>query len=182
MNEYKFKLCIIGDGGAGKTSLTRRYLEGVFKNDWKMTIGVDFYLKRLDIDGQSVSFQVWDFAGEEKFRFLLPGVILGADGTIFMYDITRHSTFKNLDNWLQVFNQTNKEHGQEVSKILVGSKTDLEENRVVSKDDAIKYTEDKGFLNYLECSSKSGENVEQIFNTMAKIMLENRLVLEKSGK
>ncbi|TFG21648.1 MAG: GTP-binding protein [Promethearchaeota archaeon] len=182
MNEYKFKLCIIGDGGAGKTSLTRRYLEGVFKNDWKMTIGVDFYLKKLDIDAQSVSLQVWDFAGEEKFRFLLPGVILGADGTIFMYDITRNTTFKNLDNWLEVFNQTNKEHGQEVSKILVGSKTDLKENRVVSKDDAIKYTADKGFLNYFECSSKNGENVEQIFNTMAKIMLKNRLVLEKSGK
>ena len=182
MNEYKFKLCIIGDGGAGKTSLTRRYLEGVFKNDWKMTIGVDFYLKKLNIDGQAVSLQVWDFAGEEKFRFLLPGVILGADGTIFMYDITRHSTFKNLENWLDVFNETNKEYGQDVSKILVGNKTDLKENRVVSKNDATIYSEDKSFLNYFECSAKNGENVEEIFNTMAKKMLENRLLLEKSGK
>ena len=182
MNEYKFKLCIIGDGGVGKTTLTRRYLEGVFKNNWKMTIGVDFYLKKLTINDQAVSLQVWDFAGEEKFRFLLPGVILGADGTIFMYDITRYPTFKNLDDWLEVFDETNKEHGQNVSKILVGSKTDLKDNRGVSKDEATKYTENKGFLNYIECSSKSGENVEQVFKTIAKIMLENRLHLEKSGK
>lgn len=182
MNEYKFKLCIVGDGGVGKTSLTRRYLEGVFKSNWKMTIGVDFYLKKLNIDGQAVSLQVWDFAGEEKFRFLLPGVILGADGTIFMYDITRYSTFKNLNNWVEVFNETNKEHGQKVSKTLVGSKTDLKENRVVSKDEATQYAETKGFLNYNECSSKSGENVEEVFDVIAKIMLENRLVLEKSEK
>ena len=173
MNEYKFKLCIIGDGGVGKTSLTRRYLEGIFKVNWKMTIGVDFYLKKLMINDQKVSLQVWDFAGEEKFRFLLPGVLIGANGTIFMYDITRYSTFKNLDDWLEVFNTTNKEHGQEISKILVGSKTDLIDNRTISKDNAIKYAENKNFLNYLECSSKNGENVEQVFDIIAKIMLEN---------
>lgn len=182
MSENKFKLCIVGDGGVGKTTLTRRYLEGVFKNNWKMTIGVDFYLKKLKIDDQTVSLQVWDFAGEDKFRFLLPGVLLGADGTIFMYDITRYSTFQNLDDWLEVFDETNKKHGQEVPKILVGSKTDLKENRVVSKDGAAKYTEDNGFLNYIECSSKNGENVEEVFNTIAKIMLETRFAKKKSEK
>ena len=178
MNEYKFKLCIIGDGGVGKTSLTRRYLEGVFKANWKMTIGVDFYLKKLIINDQKVSLQVWDFAGEEKFRFLLPGILIGANGTIFMYDITRYSTFKNLEDWLEVFNDTNKEHGQEISKILVGSKTDLSDNRVVSKDDAIKYAENENFLKYFECSSKSGDNVEELFDSMAKIMLENATYLK----
>jgi len=173
MNEYKFKLCIIGDAGVGKTSLTRRYLEGVFKTNWKMTIGVDFYLKKLIINDQKVSLQVWDFAGEEKFRFLLPGTLIGANGTIFMYDITRYSTFKNLEDWLDVFNDTNKKHGQEISKILVGSKTDLSDNRVVSKDDALKYSESNGFLDYLECSSQNGENVEEVFDNIAKVMLEN---------
>ena len=157
MNEYKFKLCIIGDGGVGKTSLTRRYLEGVFKANWKMTI------------------EVWDFAGEEKFRFLLPGVLIGANGTIFMYDITRYSTFKNLDEWLEVFNTTSKEHGQEISKILVGSKSDLIDSRTVSKNDAIKYSENKNFLKYLECSSKNGENVEEVFDIIAKVMLKYNL-------
>ena len=178
MNEYKFKIVIIGDGGVGKTSLTRRYLEGVFKANWKMTIGVDFYIKKLMINDQKVSLQVWDFAGEEKFRFLLPGVLMGANGTIFMYDITRYSTFKNLDDWLEVFNNTNKEHGQEISKILVGSKTDLIDNRTVSKNDAIKYTENKKFLKYLECSSKSGENVEEVFDIIAKIMFKNTTYLK----
>jgi small GTP-binding protein len=178
MNEYKFKLCIIGDGGVGKTSLTRRYLEGVFKANWKMTIGVDFYLKKLNFNDQKVSLQVWDFAGEEKFRFLLPGILMGANGTIFMYDITRYSTFNNLDHWLEVFNDTNKEHGQVISKILVGSKTDLNDNRVVSKDDAIRYAENANFSNYFECSSKSGDNVEEVFDRIARIMLEHATQLK----
>ena len=178
MNEYKFKVCIIGDGGVGKTTLTRRFLEGVFKTNWKMTIGVDFYLKKLVISDQKVALQVWDFAGEEKFRFLLPGTLVGVNGTIFMYDITRYSTFNNLDDWLEVFNDTNKEHGQVVSKILIGSKTDLSDNRVVSKDNAIKYAEKENFLNYFECSSKSGDNVEEVFEYIARIMLEHATQLK----
>ena len=137
-----------------------------------------FYLKKLVISDQKVALQVWDFAGEEKFRFLLPGTLVGVNGTIFMYDITRYSTFNNLDDWLEVFNDTNKEHGQVVSKILIGSKTDLSDNRVVSKDNAIKYAEKENFLNYFECSSKSGDNVEEVFEYIARIMLEHATQLK----
>ena len=96
----QFKLPIFGDAGVGKTTLTHRYLHGLFKESYHHTIGVDFFLKRFEMDGKKVSLQIWDFAGEEKFRFLLPGIINGAHGTIFMFDITRYVTFKNLTNWL----------------------------------------------------------------------------------
>jgi small GTP-binding protein len=177
MNEYRFKLCIFGDGGVGKTTLIQRYLEGVFKATFRETVGMDFYLKKLEYNGKKISLQVWDFGGEEKFRFLLPGAVSGANGCIFLYDITRYFTFKNLDNWLKVFNESNREQGQTVSTILVGSKLDLKEARVVAEADAVKFSKANGF-NYIECSSKSGENVEKVFLTIAEIMMKNATYLK----
>lgn len=181
MNEYRFKLCIFGDAGVGKTTLIQRYLEGVFIATFRETVGMDFYLKKLDIDGKKVSLQVWDFGGEEKFRFLLPGAVSGANGSIFLYDITRYLTFKNLDKWLKVFNEANKEQSQRVSTILVGSKLDLNETRAVTEVDAAKYSKANGF-NYIECSSKSGENVENVFITIAELMMKNATYLKNDKK
>ncbi|MHA1670704.1 MAG: Rab family GTPase [Promethearchaeota archaeon] len=178
MTEYRFKLCIFGDGGTGKSSLIQRYLEGVFNATFQQTIGMDFYLKKLDLDGKKISLQVWDFAGEQKFRFLLPGAVSGANGCIFLYDITRYLTLRNLDNWLQVFNESNKKHGQIVSTILVGSKLDLAETRAVAELDAINFSKANGFLDYLECSAKSGANVEEVFFTIAELMLKNATYLK----
>ncbi|MHA1195651.1 MAG: Rab family GTPase [Promethearchaeota archaeon] len=170
--EYKFKLCIFGDGGVGKTTLTHRYLEGIFKESYKLTIGMDFFLKKFEYDGKKISLQIWDFAGETKFRFLLNGAVAGANGTILMFDLTRYFTFKNLNEWLDVFNKANDAHGQEVPIILVGSKLDLEKIRTVSKNEALKFAKENGFLDYIECSSKTGENVEKIFETITRIMLK----------
>lgn len=178
MNEYRFKLCIFGDGGTGKTTLIQRYLEGMFKATFRQTVGMDFYLKKLELGEKKCSLQVWDFAGEEKFRFLLPGAVSGANGCIFLYDITRYLTFKNLYNWLSVFNESNKEQGQTVSTILVGSKLDLAETRAVAEADAVKFSKDNGFLDYIECSSKNGANVEEVFLKIAELMLKNATYLK----
>ncbi|GAH89725.1 unnamed protein product, partial [marine sediment metagenome] len=134
----QFKLPIFGDAGVGKTTLTHRYLHGLFKQSYHGTIGVDFFLKRFVIDGKNISLQIWDFAGEAKFRFLLPGIIKGAHGTIFMFDLTRYVTFENLTNWLGVFNKTNETQDQKVPALLVGSKTDLEGLRTVPSKEGKK--------------------------------------------
>ena len=178
MNEFRFKLCIFGDGGVGKTTLIQRYLEGMFKATFRQTVGMDFYLKKLELDGKNITLQIWDFAGEEKFRFLLPGAITGANGSIFLCDITRYLTFKNLVNWLNVFNESNKEQNQTVPTILVGSKLDLAENRAVAEVDAISFSKTNGFSEYIECSSKSGENVEELFIKAAKLMMKNATYLK----
>jgi len=171
-SNLQFKLPIIGDAGVGKTTLTHRYLHGLFKQSYHGTIGVDFFLKKFEIDGKKISLQIWDFAGEEKFRFLLPGIINGANGTIFMFDITRYVTFKNLSNWLSVFKTDNENHNQTVPALLVGSKTDLEGIRTVSSKEAKSFAHDNNLIGYIECSSKNGENVEELFRKITKIMLE----------
>ncbi|MFX1322359.1 MAG: Rab family GTPase [Promethearchaeota archaeon] len=172
MTYTKYKVVIFGDGGVGKTTLTNRYLTGIFEERYQLTIGMDFYLKKLELNRNKISLQIWDFAGEEKFRFLLPSAVLGAQGTIFMYDITQYSTFESLIEWLRVFNKANKENNQEVSTILVGSKFDLEENRTVSKEEGKIFAKENNFLDFIECSSKTGENVEVVFETISRIMIE----------
>jgi len=169
----QFKLPIFGDAGVGKTTLTHRYLHGLFKTSYHGTIGIDFFLKRFDVDGKNVSLQIWDFAGEEKFRFLLPGIINGAQGTIFMFDITRYGTYENLTNWMTVFNNANETHSQKVPGLLVGSKTDLEGLRTVPSEEGKKFVKDNNLVGYTECSSKTGENVEEIFKAITKVMISN---------
>jgi len=169
----QFKLPIFGDAGVGKTALTHRYLHGLFKQSYHGTIGIDFFLKRFEVDGKDVSLQIWDFAGEEKFRFLLPGIINGAQGTIFIFDITRYVTFKNLTNWLSVFTGANKTHSQKVPGLLVGSKTDLIGLRTVPSEEGKKFAKDNNLIGYIECSSKTGENVEELFKAITKIMISN---------
>ncbi|MHA1350402.1 MAG: Rab family GTPase [Promethearchaeota archaeon] len=169
----QFKLPIFGDAGVGKTTLTHRYLHGLFKESYHHTIGVDFFLKRFEMDGKKVSLQIWDFAGEEKFRFLLPGIINGAHGTILMFDITRYVTFKNIANWLSVFNEANEIHDQKVPVLLVGSKTDLEGLRTVPSDEGRKFVKDNNLVGYIEFSSKNGENVDELFKAITKVMISN---------
>ncbi len=182
MSDLRYKLCILGDAGVGKTTLTHRYMEGLFEEKYALTIGMEFYLKKLEVDGQKVTLQIWDFAGEEKFRFLLPGAINGASGTLFLFDITRYKTFGNLKNWLAVFNETNRNFGQEVQTILLGSKLDLEQARTVSVPEAKSFAKDHNFSEYIECSSKTGENVELTFEKIAQLMLSKEINLGKKKK
>ncbi len=172
MKDAVFKICIFGDGGVGKTSLVNRYLTGVFTERTAMTLGVDFHIKALKFNNLEIGLQIWDFAGEEEFRHLLPRYVLGAAGGIFMYDITRYASLQHLDDWLQVFKEGLKGEETQIPFIMVGAKLDLKELRTISADEATELAISKNFSSYIECSSKAGENVEWIFEEIARLMLE----------
>ncbi|MHA1240534.1 MAG: Rab family GTPase [Promethearchaeota archaeon] len=170
--EGTFKLCIFGDGGVGKTTLVNRYLKKVFDESIKMTIGADFYVKDLEIDGKKVVNRIWDFGGEQRFKVLLPSFAKGADGGIFMYDITRYTSVKNIDDWLSIFEKNTRDKQINIPIIMVGGKLDLQEKRSVETDDAIELSEKHNLQGYYECSSKTGENVEDIFESITRKMMK----------
>lgn len=163
-----FKVVIFGDAGSGKTALTKRFMTNLFISDTQMTIGVDFIVKTIEVDGKEIKLQIWDFGGEERFRFLLPRYIRGASGGLLMYDITSYPSTFHIEDWLSVIRRTE----ETFPIILVGGKADLEEFRQISFDEGLKITISQGLNDFIECSSKTGLNVEKIFESLASIMLK----------
>jgi len=166
-----YKLCILGDGGVGKTSLTHRYLHRMFKEDLKLTIGVDFGIKELELQGEEIVLYIWDFGGEKRFRTLLPSYANGASGAIFIYDTTRFISLQSANEWLRLFRENTNES---IPIIMVGSKIDLEEDRSVAREEALAKQDELNCLDYLECSAKSGENVEEVFEKIALEILKHK--------
>ena len=174
MYDATFKIIIFGDAGCGKTTLTQRFLTNLFVSDQTMTIGVDFEVKSLSVDEQKVKLQIWDFGGEERFRFLLPTYVRGARGGLFLYDITNYSSIAHIDDWLSVIRKEIR--AEDIFPIIVvGGKADLVENREVSSADGIKIARSRNVNGFIETSSKTGENVETTFEALTRLMLEKAI-------
>ena len=164
-----FKIVIFGDAGSGKTTLTKRFKTNEFISDSQMTIGVDFETVTFEVDGKTVKLMIWDFGGEERFRFILPEYINGAMGGILMYDITNYPSLAHVDNWLSVINGRK----EKIPLVLLGGKADLDIIRQIPFKEGKKLAKEKGFSGFTECSSRTGENVEKSFKTLTRIMLGN---------
>jgi small GTP-binding protein len=167
MYDAIFKVVIFGDAGCGKTTLRKRFMTNQFISSTQQTIGVDFETKVLEIDGKEVKLLIWDFAGEERFRFIFPQYIYGAMGGILMYDITDYSSFSHINNWLSVINGTT----ESFPIILLGSKSDLESFREISWRDGKRITKLMDLEEFMECSSKTGENIKETFTLLTRMML-----------
>ena len=166
--DYTFKVIMLGDASVGKTSLTIRYISGSFLEDLKLTIGVDFYSKTTEFKDHKVKLQIWDFGGEERFRFLLSQYCKGANAAFFLYDITNSVTLDHLPDWTSII----REHAGDIPIMLIGSKYDLDEFRAVPRDEGILAARKYNLASFVEVSSKTGHNVEKAFNVMAEILLE----------
>ncbi len=178
--DFMYKIVIFGDGGVGKTSLIHRYLTGAFSDRIKVTIGVDFRIKRVVLGNDNVKLQIWDFAGEKRFRALLPNYVRGASAGIFMYDTTRFMSLENLDEWLEVMGKGSKSGKVQFPILMVGGKSDLEAQKSVSLEDAKKAAEQHDIMGVMECSAKTGYHIEEISSTIASAVMERIRELEKS--
>ncbi len=172
MLDATFKICVFGDSGVGKTTLINRYLTNLFQVDPDMTLGVEFHVKYVNINGKKVFLQIWDFAGEDRFRFILPNYIVGSSGCIFMYDITRNSSFKNFDNWLNTFKEGLRKNNNNIPLMMVGGKLDLQETREVDYEEAFELAKLNNLTNFIECSAKTGEYIEEIFISITQRMMK----------
>jgi Ras-related protein Rab-1A len=159
-----FKLLLIGDSGVGKSSLLHRFADDEYKEDYISTIGVDFKFKTVEgADGKQVKLQIWDTAGQERFRTITSSYYRGAHGIVIVYDITDSESFANVKQWLHEINRYASEN---VNKLLVGNKCDLESERQVSPEQGKELAESLG-LTFVETSAKSNSNVDQVFHKMA---------------
>ncbi len=165
--DYTFKLLLLGDASVGKTTLTHKYVSGIFLDNPRLTIGVDFLSKKVVIDGKSTRLQIWDFGGEDRFRFLLPTYCKGANGAIFLYDITNSKSLYHLPDWTRIV----KLNAGEIPIFLAGSKQDLEAYRTVSLEDGVQAAKENNLAGFMEISSKTGVNVEESFQTITSIMI-----------
>jgi len=163
-----FKVVIFGDAGCGKTTLRKRFMTNLFVSDSQMTIGVDFETKVIDINGVCAKLMIWDFGGEERFRFIFPHYIAGAMGGILMYDITEYSSFSHISDWLSIINGAK----MKIPILLLGGKSDLDFIREISYREGKKVANSMGFNKYIECSSKTGENVQKSFELITKMMIQ----------
>ncbi len=164
------KVLTAGEGGVGKTTLLHRYVEGKFSSETKMTIGVEFFLKELMIDDQKVLLQLWDFGGQERFRFLLKSYVIGARGALLMFDLTRAMTLEKIPQWVNICRKENPN----LPILFLGSKADLADDMNISKDYIMSIKEQFNLYDYLEVSSKTGNNVESAFESVTKEILKSR--------
>mmetsp|Transcript_5151 Transcript_5151/g.5903 ORF Transcript_5151/g.5903 Transcript_5151/m.5903 type:complete len:206 (-) Transcript_5151:41-658(-) len=162
--DYLFKILLIGNSGVGKSSLLLRFADDTYTDNFMPTIGVDFKIRTLEVDGRTIKLQIWDTAGQERFKTITSSYYKGAHGIIVVYDMTDKESFKNIDNWM---NEVEKHASDNVSRILVGNKCDLEESRQVTTDEG-KELADQYNIRFMETSAKESANVEEAFTLMTK--------------
>ncbi len=170
--DLKFKICIFGDFAVGKTALSRRYLTNLFDASTHITLGMEIHLKVLEMAGHTIALQIWDFAGQKRFRYLLPSYARGSFGALFMYDISNRESIKEVEEWLEAYKEGLRGEAEKIPLTLVGGKSDLADVRQVSQNEALNIKVKHGFIDYLECSSKTGENVERIFDELVKKIMK----------
>ncbi|MHA1777333.1 MAG: hypothetical protein DRO88_09070 [Promethearchaeia archaeon] len=169
--DFLFKCVILGDGGAGKTAIVVRFSQGFFKEHYKMTIGVEFAVKNIQVKAAenhtyNVKLQIWDTGGQDRFQYVRPLYYKGAMGCIVLFDITNRESFEHIPRWVE---EIRKEAGK-IPTLIVGNKSDLSLQRVVSRKEAEKFAKKLGFL-YAESSAKSGAGVGDIFEILALMMI-----------
>ena len=162
--DLAWKVIMVGDNDASKTSLLIRYTSKPILEDLKMTTGADIYSKDTKYDRHKIRLQLWDFGDEERFRFLLPQYCNGANGAIFLYNITKRSSLHNLPKWNQII----RKHAGNIPILLVGTEAHLEEKRAVTREQGFQTAREYNLSGFIEVSSKTGQNVEHLFETMAE--------------
>eukprot|EP01103_Thecamoeba_quadrilineata_P015932 TRINITY_DN517_c0_g1_i2.p1 TRINITY_DN517_c0_g1~~TRINITY_DN517_c0_g1_i2.p1 ORF type:complete len:207 (-),score=17.22 TRINITY_DN517_c0_g1_i2:76-696(-) len=156
--EFIFKYIIIGDMGVGKSCLLHKFTENRFIADSPHTIGVEFGTRIVEVMGKKIKLQIWDTAGQERFRAVTRSYYRGAAGALLVYDVTRRATYNHLTSWL-----TDARHLTNANTVimLIGNKKDIAQ-REVTYEEAEAFATDNGLI-FLECSAKTGENVEEAF-------------------
>ncbi|KAH8925757.1 ras-domain-containing protein [Atractiella rhizophila] len=180
----KFKLVFLGEQSVGKTSLITRFMYDTFDNTYQATIGIDFLSKTMYLEDRTIRLQLWDTAGQERFRSLIPSYIRDSSVAVVVYDITTpiirfdRCGRSDIDNdveshifyeYLQMGRRCTSRAGNDVIIVLVGNKTDLNEKRQVTTEEAEKKSKELNVM-FIETSAKAGHNVKNLFRKIANAL------------
>jgi len=166
-DKLHFKILLVGDSGVGKTSILNRFVDDTFSDDTVPTLGDSAQIKTrtLDISGKTVTLQIRDTDGQERFGNITCSLFLGMDGIVVTYDVSDDASFKAVESWIS---ETSRYAKKGVHVVIVGNKTDLD--REVSAEQG-KQVADSNNFPYVESSAKTGEGIEDIFAILCQEML-----------
>ena len=168
MEEYDYMILVVGDSAVGKTKFLCKLTENKFNQNYMASTAIDIKNTSIKINGKNIKLQIWDTAGQEKYRALTRSFLIKAQGILALYDITNHTSFDNLQSWLTLIKE---ECYVDIPVIIVGNKMDLEEKRIVDKEEASEYAK-KQNVEFIETSSKTGENVEKTLYMLTEKVLQ----------
>lgn len=159
-------MVILGDGAVGKTSITMRFCEDYFARQYKQTIGVDFFIKRVVLPGDvHVALQVWDIGGQSIGSKMISSYIYGAQAVLLTYDITNYQSFQNLEDWLELVKKTFDRDSPPYIALLA-NKTDLKHLCTVKQEKHNSFADDNNMYSYF-LSAKSGDQINATFYRIA---------------
>ena len=177
--EPHFKILVLGDPSVGKSCFLIRYTEDTFQDVYLSTIGMDCKYKDVILEeDKSIRLQIWDTAGQDRFRSITKNLYKGAAGIMLIYDITNRNTFDNVKKWV---NSIKEEVTSKVVIILVGNKIDLDKKRQVQTDEGEQIAEEFD-MPFFECSALTGENINLAFETLAKKLVEVKAKAKQQGE
>ena len=166
----KLKLIVVGNQSTGKSCILNRFVNETFEENYQATIGLDFQSKNITIHDQDVRLILYDTAGQEKFRSLIPMYIREAQIILFIYDVSDKESFDSIPRWIQdVLDVKNTDP----VLVLIGNKIDLEKERKVTYEEGKRFAEQNNFI-FQEVSAKTGKNFDTLFEVQIYESIYNK--------
>ena len=173
-----YKILLLGDSEVGKSCFLMRYADNVFVENYITTIGLDYKLKYVQLDsGQVIKVQLWDTAGQDRYRTIAKNYYKGSHGILLLYDVTKSSSFENIREWIK---DIREEVYEKAIIFLIGNKIDKKDQIKIKTEEGEKLAEEFN-IPFFEASAKSGENVDEIFKALYKKISEVYVDIQQEG-